>query len=81
MKILSVYDNKAESYSPPMCFKTKGEAIRAFETTCKDPQSQFAMYSDDFTLIEIGEFNEQTGVLTPAGKLILLANASEFKKP
>lgn len=78
MKIFSVHDSKAEAYLTPIYFKTKGEAIRAFETACKDQNTNFAKYPSDYTLVEIGEFDESTSSIlnTPP---IILANASEFK--
>ena len=39
-KVFSIYDTKAESYLPPFYFKTKAEAIRALETTVKDPNRE-----------------------------------------
>lgn len=79
MKMLSVYDSKALTYMPPFNMKTIGEAIRAFETSCKDPKTQFYLYPADFTLVEIGQFCEQTGTLTPIKTPVILANAAEFK--
>lgn len=78
MRIFTVHDNKAEAYLPPVYYKTKGEALRAFETTCKNKESQFHQYPSDFTMYELGEFNEQTGDITQNEKPLPLANASEY---
>lgn len=80
MKIFSVHDSKASAHLPPFYARTKGEAIRAFETTCKDPTSQFYLYPTDFTLVELGEFNEITAEIKSLAIPINLSHASEFAK-
>jgi len=78
MKIFSIHDSKAEAYLTPNFFKTTGEALRAFETTTKNPDTQFNKYPHDFTLVEIGHYDELTGTLTSNDKPTILASASEF---
>lgn len=79
IKMFSVHDSKACAYMPPIYFKTKGEAMRAFQTTCtSDKEHQFAKYPHDFTLVELGEFDEPSGKLSALEVPIILANASEF---
>lgn len=80
MKIFTVYDSKAEAYLQPIYLRNKAEAIRAFETSCNDGTTQFNKYPEDFTLFEIGEWDESKGRLLPYDAAIPLANAVEFKK-
>lgn len=80
MKMFSVHDSKAEAYFSPMCFKTAGEAIRAFATSCEEPNSNFYKYPSDFTLVELGEYDETTGTISCHDKPRILSNASEFKR-
>lgn len=61
MKMFVVYDSKAEAYGLPAAIRSKGEAIRGFAMATKDPQSQIAKSPADYTLFEIGEYNEITG--------------------
>lgn len=79
MKIFSVHDCKAEAYLPPIFMKTKAEAIRAFQTTVESFDSQFHKYPADFTLVELGEFDETTAAISALDIPLILANASEFK--
>lgn len=79
MKIFSVHDCKAEAYLPPIFMKTKVEAIRAFQTTVESSDSQFHKYPADFTLVELGEFDETTAAISALDIPLILANASEFK--
>lgn len=78
MKMFSVHDSKAEAYFNPIFFKTAGEAIRAFETTCRDVESQFNKYPADFTLVELGEYNEQDASIKSHATPRILSNAAEF---
>lgn len=80
MKIFSVHDVKAEAYFNPLCYKTVAEAIRAFSTSCKDTNSQFYQYPSDFTLVELGEFDEISASIATHSAPRILAHASEFKK-
>lgn len=78
MKIFSVHDSKAEAYLPPIYFKTAGEAIRAFETTVKDPKTQMHNYPQDFTLVELGDYDERTAKISMLAQPKILGNASEY---
>lgn len=80
MRIFTVHDSKADAYLPPFYMRTKGEAIRAFETTVKDTNSQFNKYPADYTLVELGEFDEQSASICCHEKPLILENASTFSK-
>lgn len=70
MKIYSVRDDAAAAYLPPFYARQNGEAIRMFQNSLSDSQSNFAKWPDQFVLFELGEFNEDTGQITtlPAPK-------------
>lgn len=79
MKLFSVHDSKAEAYLQPIYFKSTGEAIRAFQTTCNDEKSQFNQYPSDFTLVELGSWDELTAKIITHDQPRILTNASEYK--
>ena len=60
MKIFSVHDAKAEAYLPPFYMRTTGEAERAFSANVKDTSTQFSQFPSDYTLVELGTFDEDT---------------------
>lgn len=76
-RIFSVHDSAAQAYLPPFYMKTAGEAIRAFETTVKDTNSQFNRFPADYTLVELGEFDENTAEIIsyPTPKIMQKASA------
>jgi hypothetical protein len=79
MKMFCIHDSKAEAYMSPFYFKTKAEAIRAFSASCQEPDSNLSKFASDYTLVEIGEFNETTAEINTHLSPIILANASEFQ--
>nr|WAE43593.1 MAG: nonstructural protein [Microviridae sp.] len=80
MRIFTVHDSKAEAHLPPFYMKTKAEAMRAFESTVQDKESQFHKYPSDFTLLELGEFDEISASICTHAKPLILANAAEYKQ-
>lgn len=78
MKLFTIHDNKAETFLPPISFRNKGEAIRAFETTVRDPKTQFHAYPADYTLIQIGSYNVDSGIIEPETHTILI-HGHEFE--
>jgi len=61
MKLVTVYNAKTETYMPPHCYKTKGEALTSFAEAANDPQSFIGKYPAENVLILLGEFDEFTG--------------------
>lgn len=80
LKVFAIYDSKAEAYLQPFFMQSRGQALRAFDTTINTLDTQFHKYPSDFTLFEIGEYDELKGVLTPSEKKTSLGCAIEFKK-
>lgn len=79
-KMFTVFDSKAEAYLPPFFMNSKGVAIRSFSDTVNDPSSQFNKHPADFTLFELGEYNEQDATFKIHTAKISLGSANEFKK-
>lgn len=80
-KIFTVYDSKAEAYLPPFFMRSHGEALRAWEATVNDPNTNFNKFPADFTLFELGEFDDATAELLPLSPKRALSNALEVKRP
>jgi hypothetical protein len=66
MKVYSIYDKKALTYGPLMCFPQDVMAIRAVSLEVQNnPKSPIGAYPHDFCLLCVGEFEETTGNLYP----------------
>ena len=76
-KIYSVFDSKVGSYLSPFFMRSKGEAIRALQGELTNEQSNICKYPSDFTLFEIGEYDDSKGMISPITPLSVGA-AVEF---
>ena len=63
-KIYAVYDSKGESYTPPFFDHAEGRAIRTFSDCCNDPGHQFGKHPEDYTLFDLGQYDDNTGTIT-----------------
>lgn len=59
----SVYDAKADLYSPPFFMAAIGLAVRSFTDAVNDPGTQLHRHPDDFFLRLIGSFEDSRGEL------------------
>lgn len=58
LKVFSVYDVKVGAYLPPIFMRSKLEAIRSFTSAVTDEKHQFAKHAEDFTLFELGDWDD-----------------------
>lgn len=77
LKVFSVFDSKAAAYLPPFFQATAGMAARVFQDACHDEKHQFNRHAGDYTLFQIGEYDDETGKLVALDKFINLGMASE----
>ena len=73
----AVFDAAAGLYGVPMFLNSKGVAVRTFMDECNNPQSSINKHAADYTLFQIGEYDDNTGELTPITPLSC-GNAVEF---
>jgi hypothetical protein len=64
IKVFTIYDEKAEAYLQPFFSDTHGLAIRSITDLVNDPNHNFCKYAADFTLFQIGTFDNKTGMIT-----------------
>lgn len=70
LKAFTVFDMKTEAYLKPFFCLTSGEAIRTFSDAVNEAGTPFNRHAADYTLFEIGAFNDSLGQLDscPPGK-------------
>lgn len=61
VKVFGIYDSKVEAYLTPFFMRSKGEALRALGIHANDPQHNFCKHAEDFTLFELGTWDESNG--------------------
>lgn len=65
MKLFTIRDGKGQHYFTPQVFRNKGDAIRALQIQVKNPESMLSKFPLDYSLHEIGEWDELTGQIIP----------------
>lgn len=63
LKAFSVFDGAANAYISPFFVPTVGVAQRAFTQAVRDPSHSYSRSPADYTLFEIGSFDDATGML------------------
>jgi len=77
LKVFCVYDSKVEAYMRPFYARSIGEALRIWESSCRDSQSGFSQYPADYTLFLTGEFDESSGRFIQHQALVSYGTALE----
>lgn len=62
LRIFSIFDSKAEAFIQPFYCTTPGLAIRSFESAVNQEGHDFQKYAADYTLFELGAFDQQKGL-------------------
>jgi len=65
MKIFAMYDTKAQTFLQPFPETSTIAALRGFEVAVNEGKSTFSRFPDDFCLMEIADFNQDTGQIIP----------------
>lgn len=78
MKVFTVFDSKAGAYLNPFFLNSTGEAIRAFGDTANDPNTGIGKHPEDYSLFEIGEYDNKTGRITHLETHTPLGNGIEY---
>lgn len=60
LNIYTIYDIKAEAYLTPFFSPNKGLALRMFMQAGAEPTSNVHQFPADFTLFELGSFEQDT---------------------
>nr|AVQ10329.1 DNA binding protein VP4 [Gokushovirinae environmental samples] len=70
-KVIVTRDIKANVYSTPMFVPHIGQAIRSFGDACQkkdnDPNNVLGNHPEDFELILLGEYDDETGIFLEHG--------------
>ena len=70
-EIFTIFDSKANSYLQPFFLDTNEVAIRAIVDCLEDQNHNFARHPSDYTLFNIGSFDNQTAKITHSPRTTL----------
>lgn len=79
--VFSVLDSKVGLFAQPFFMRSKGEALRAWVDNVNDKESPMSRHPGDFALMELGEYDEETGQFTNLQAPVNLGLATQYLKP
>lgn len=77
--IYSVYDSVSQAYGTPFLTQSDETAIRLFSVTAGDPSSLVYQSPGDFSLYKIGDFHDDTAIITPENPPVLVSKAINLR--
>lgn len=84
LKIFTVFDSKAGVYGQPSFMVSRGAAIRSFTDMVNDQNHPFHKHPEDYTLFEIGEYDDNEGEIessAPVSLGVALAYSNKIDVP
>lgn len=79
LNVYSIHDAAAGSFLRPMFMHADGQATRAFMDEVNKKDSLMYAHPDQFTLFRIGEFDDNSGAMTPCHP-VSLGNGATYKE-
>lgn len=61
LRLYSIYDSKAEQFSPPQVYHNDMLALRGFEAIVNDDKMFIRKYPEDFSLYYVGNLSDTDG--------------------
>lgn len=78
--VYSLYDSKVQAFACPWFMRARGEAIRAVEEVVNDPNSVVCRHPEDFTIMELGEYDDANGQFTNHTAPVNLGPAASLRR-
>lgn len=72
-RLYAVYDRNVAVHIPFLA-RDDQAAIQAFTAQIADPTSRYSWWPDDFCLYELGEFDGETGTISPRASKFFVAS-------
>lgn len=80
LQICSIFDSKAQVFHAPLFFANVSVAQRAFSVAVNEPTSFLYQSPSDYSLMLIGEWDDETAAITTHAAPENLGLAATFKK-
>lgn len=78
--MFAVYDSKAEAFYAPFPSEKRQMAVRWFSELVNDETQLFGKHPEDFTLFEVGEFEDADGQMIPRSTPAAVVTALAVKR-
>ncbi len=63
-RVFAIFDSKARAYLPPFFMPEAGQATRVFSDMVNSEEHAFGKHPEDYTLFEIGTFDDRSGYVS-----------------
>lgn len=82
MKVYSVYDSKGKFFDKPFIQRNSADAVRGFEMAVNEEKhdTMIRRFPADYTLFELGEWDELEGIIKMHDAKINLGAGIQFSK-
>lgn len=77
-KVLAIHDSAAKAYIAPFFLPETGIAVRRFKDAINSEDHDFAKHPKDYTLFELGTFDDSNGIITMYQTQIPIGNGLAF---
>lgn len=77
-QLFSIHDVKAKYFFAPVSLNSEGEARRLLSDAVSDTQTVINRHPEDFRLYRLGEFDDNSGVLSPLAQPEFVCDAVEY---
>lgn len=64
LQLLAVRDRQLDAFLRPFAAQSIGQAVRSFRDEINNNQSDMNKHPEDYELYHLGEFQDDTGVIT-----------------
>lgn len=78
-QLCSVFDSKAKVFSNPFVSTNNATALREFERAVNDRNTDLFNYPTDYSLYNLGVFDDNSGLITSHPEPQLLGLAVQYK--
>lgn len=79
LSIYTVYDRKAEKYTTPIFQHNDHVAVRSFTAAVAQEGNDFNRFAEDYSLMKVGEFDDETGEIFAEDRPREIATGSAIK--
>lgn len=79
-KLFSIRDTKSGHFGKPIVAPHQAPLIREFTEAVNDPKTIYSKFPADFDLYEVGDFDQNTGLLIPLKNPNHIINLTTLKK-
>lgn len=79
LKVFAVYDSAAGAHVHLFVLSSRGLAKREFSAMANDPKTKIGQHPDDYTLFELGTYDDVSGVIVMHDAKLSLGCALDYK--